>query len=106
MKKFLLIPVVFAAICSVGAAGCAKNTDYSEYISEKRYDVYLYSGDDAEIKIYCSDKESPYVADGIKGNVNGLTEIYAKLSGDDEKVTITSENFEGGEMSYLTVRDC
>jgi lipoprotein len=106
MKKFFIIPAVFAAVCTAGAVGCAKHTDYSDYISEKRYDVYLYGGDDTEIKLYCSDKESPYVADGIKGNVNGLVEIYAKLSGDCEKVTISSKSFQGGEMSYLTVRDC
>ena len=106
MKKFFLIPAAFAAIFMAGAGGCAKNVDYSEYISEKRYDVFLYGGDDAEIKIYCSEKESPYVADGIKGNINGLVEIYAKLGGDFEKVTVSSQSFEGGEMSYLTVRDC
>ncbi len=105
MKK-LIIPLAFA-VCAAALGGCAKNSvDYTDYISENRYNVYMYSDEGTEIKIYCSLKEAPFVADGIKGNVNALTEIYLQFDESFDEVYITSQSFTGGEASYLTVKGC
>lgn len=66
----------------------------------------MYSGDDAEIKIYCCEKESPFVADGVRGQLNELVEIYVSFTGDYDKVNVTSESFAGGEMSYMATKGC
>lgn len=104
MKRVLILA---AAAACMAAAGCAKDeVDYAGYISENRYDIYLYSGGGAEIKIYCSEKESPFIADGIKGNVNALTEIFLQFDESYDEVYVTSANFTGGDASYLTVKGC
>ena len=105
MKK-LFIPLA-AAVCAAALGGCTKNAvDYTDYISENRYNIYLYSDGGTEIKIYCSEKESPFVADGIKGNINALTEIYLQFDEGFDEVYVTSPSFTGGEASYLTVKGC
>ena len=105
MKK-MFIPLAIA-VCAAALGGCAKDsTDYADYISENRYNIYMYSDVGAEIKIYCSEKESPFVADGIKGNVNALTEIYLQFDEGFDEVYITSQSFTGGDASYLTVKGC
>ena len=110
MRKLCYIAVCLAAIpAAVIAAtfcGCKKTTDYADYISEMRYDIFTCADESADIKIYCSKKESPYLADGIKSNVNELIEIYAGFGTGFDVVTISSDSFTGGEMSYLTVKDC
>ena len=104
MKKILFLAPV--ALAAAAFAGCSGHINYNDYISEKRYDTYRYEDDGLQIKVYLSKKETPFVADGIKGNVGALTEIYVKTAQKHEEVTITSASFAGGEMSYLTVRDC
>ena len=80
-KKFCLF--CFLAVClpllTCLFCGCKKEVDYLSYISELRYDVFLYSGDTEVIKVYCAEKEVPYNADGIKGEMNGIIEIYAQF---------------------------
>ena len=105
MKKMYIFAAF--ALCASAFGGCANDkTDYTDYISENRYNIYMYSDDGTEIKIYCSEKESPFVADGIKGNVNSLTEIYLQFNEGFDEVYITSQRFTGGEASYLTVKGC
>lgn len=106
MRKFFYPLIAAASFAAIGLAACTANTDYNDYVSERRYAVFMYSGDDAEIKIYCCEKESPFVADGVRGQLNGLVEIYASFTDEYEKVNVTSESFTGGEMSYMTTRGC
>ncbi|MCD7728579.1 MAG: hypothetical protein LUI60_01530 [Clostridia bacterium] len=103
MKKLLCLSCI-AVLCAF-ASGCARETDYTEYISELRYDVFIYSGDSDEIKVYCSERESPYAADGVKGEMENFTEVYATFGKSYENVTVEI-NDESGEMSYLTVKNC
>ena len=103
MKKFLFaIPAVVAAAVFYG--GCTASPDYTQYISETRSNVFLYEGDDVKLSIYCGEKESPFVADGIRGKLSDIVEIYVRPNGEYENVTISSSSFEGGEMSYLSAR--
>ena len=103
MKKFLFAAAgLLAAVAAL--SGCAKSVKYADYISEKRSDIYLYAGDDTEIKIYCSQREQPYAADGIKGDVSDLIEIFVILPNNPETVEIDAGGF-GGEMNYRAVEN-
>ena len=104
MKKFLFISLfVLTALCFT--CGCAKSVDYLGYVSEKRTNIYMYSNDGLEIKIYLSEKETPYSADGIKGDVAPLTEIFVSLPKSYDEVNISVCKAQG-EMSYRAVENC
>ena len=104
MKKFLLVCLSLClAACLLG--GCRKKVDYLSYVSEKRTNIYLYSNDGLEIKIYISEKETPYSADGMKGEMSGLTEIYVALPKNYDEVNVSVGDAEG-EMSYRAVENC
>lgn len=103
MKKFLC--VLFISLAGIFAlSGCAKGVDYLSYVSEKRTDIYRYSADGLEINIFISEKETPYSADGIRGNVSALTEIFVSLpeNRDEVKVSVGGIN---GEMNYRAVEN-
>lgn len=109
MKKIIYTAVIFAvafislAVCAL--SGCKKKgINYSEYVSEKRTDIFLYSDDGLEIKIYISEKETPYSADGIKGEVSPLTEIFVTLPRNYDEVNVSAGKIEG-EMSYRAVEN-
>ncbi len=100
MKKFVtFICIVFAACFLGGCKGCKESVNYLDYVSEKRTDIYLYSNDGLEIKIYLSEKEMPYCADGIKGDVSKLCEIFVTLPKNYEEVNIYVGGIDG-EMNY------
>lgn len=102
MRKFILsvtICVLLSLIC-----GCEKKVNYLDYVSEKRTNIYLYSNDGLEIKIYVGEKENPYVSDGIKSEMTLLTEIFVKLIKNYDEVKISCGKAEG-EMSYHAVEN-
>lgn len=103
MKKIIFTAAAFfAAICAL--TGCSKSVNYADYISEKRADIYLYAGDDTQIKIYCSQREQPYAADGIKGSVSDFIEIFVTLPENPETVEIDAGGY-GGEMNFRAVEN-
>ena len=105
MKK-IAFSLFFICALTCLFTGCKKSgTNYTDYISEMRYDVYLYSNDGFEIKIYRSQKETPFTADGIKGETCDLTEIFVTLPQNHDEVEISVWNIEG-EMSYSAVDNC
>lgn len=106
MGKLFYIAAAAAAACTLFAAGCTNDIDYFEYVSERRHAIYMYEGDGESIKIYCSEKESPFLADGIKGNLSDLIEIYVTLDKNCDEANISGDGITGGEMSYMTVKDC
>ncbi|MCH5147814.1 MAG: hypothetical protein J1G05_00435 [Clostridiales bacterium] len=103
MKKVLLFTAGLL-IAAFALAGCTKSIRYSDYISEKRTDIYLYAGDDTQIKIYCSQREQPYAADGIKGDVSDFIEIFVSLPKNPETLEVDVEGL-GGEMNYRAVEN-
>ncbi len=110
MKKIICTLIAAALfICTLAAltlTGCQKKTvNYADYISEKRTGIYLYSADGLEIKIYISEKETPYTADGIKGNVSPLTEIFVTLPENKDEVNVSAGSLHG-EMNYRAVENC
>lgn len=101
MKHFIFAAAAAAAaLCAFSA--CATNTDYTSYISEKRSEIYLYSDDETQIKIYCVTREQPYCADGVCGEMCALTEIFVNFASTPEKVEISIGGF-NGEMNYEAV---
>ncbi|MGN0803929.1 MAG: hypothetical protein ACI4MS_00915 [Candidatus Coproplasma sp.] len=104
MKKILITLLTILTI-SPAFAGCSKSIDYFTYVSENRKCVYLYKDDIYEIKIYCSDRETPYVLDGVKGNMTTVTEIYYSCKSSPSEVVCELDGH-GGEMSYLAVDNC
>lgn len=104
MKKFLC--VVFAAVAAACfLSGCKKQPDYLSFVSEKRSNIYLYSNDGFEIKIYLSERETPYSADGIKGEMSSFTEIFVSLPENRDEVEISVSDIRG-QMNYKSVENC
>ncbi len=101
MKK-LFISIFLVTVIFLTFPGCSKNIDYLEYISEKRSNIYLYSDDEVDIKIYCSQKEQPYCADGIKGEMCDVCEVFVKLNKNPSELSISLCGHEG-EMNYQAV---
>ncbi len=103
MRKFLIL---LAAACALlfTSAGCASKTNYLNYVSEKRHGVFLYNDSETEIKIHCLEREQPYAADGVKGEMNSLIEIFVSLPKNPEALEIKVENHQG-EMNYQTVHN-
>lgn len=101
MKRFF-IALVCAAVLICQLAGCSAQVDLSKYISEKRSEIYLYSDDDAEIKLYCVSREQPYAADGICGDVCDLIEIYVTFAKTPAAVEISVDGLHA-DMNYEAV---
>lgn len=104
MKKFLFACL---SVCIIACflSGCKKEVNYLDYVSEKRNNIYLYSDDSLEIKIYTLERENPYSADGIKGDMTSLCEVYVRLPKNYDEVEIKVGNVEG-EMNYRAVENC
>lgn len=104
MKKFFILTAIIAlnAVLLLSATACSRQVNYLDYVSERRSDVYVYRDDDTEVKIYCSQKEQPYCADGIKGELCDLIEIFVKLPKNPQELEVSVENF-SGEMNYQAV---
>lgn len=105
MKKsaFLLAAIISLFISLSALSACAKQVNYLDYISENRFDVFLYKDDTTEIKIQCLKKEQPFSADGYKGEVSDLIEIFVTLPKNPSEVEVSVEGY-GGEMNYQAVK--
>ena len=104
MKKFLsLLLILCTAVCLF--CGCGKKVDYSNFVSERRSNIYLYSNDGLEIKIYLSERETPYSTDGIRGDISPFTEIFVTLPKTHDEVEISVADI-NGQMNYKSVENC
>jgi hypothetical protein len=103
MKKNFFILCCFFVVCTLLSA-CSKKIDYTNYISEERYNIYLYSSDDTQIKIYAEKRENPFCTDGIKGNVENVIEVFVTLPKTCQKAEIATDVLKG-ELSYNS-KDC
>lgn len=93
-------------ICSslIAFAGCEKSVDYTRYISEKRTEIYLYSDDETDVRIYCSEREQPYAADGYCGESCAIAEIFVRFAHNPDEVA-ASLGEHAGDMSYEAVEN-
>ena len=102
MKKFLL--VLLALLSILPFTGCSKEIDYTKYISEKRVNMYLYENDGISIKIYCSEREQPYAADGICGNMGDFCEVFISLDKNPEELEVSLCGYGGDIICPLPPR--
>ena len=101
MRKVLIF--LAATLCALTVfSGCKKKIDYSGYISEKRYDIYLYKDDTVEVTVYLAEKETPFTADGIKSATCNICEIFVTIPDTAQEVAI-SVGGQSGEMNYRAV---
>lgn len=104
MKKLsLIVLTVLLTVCTL--TGCAKEINYLDYVSERRTAIYNFCDDDTSIKIYCSQKEQPYCADGIKGELCDIIEVFVTLPENPQELVLEIESY-GGEMNYQAVDNC
>ncbi len=109
VKRAIL--ALFAALClSVTAfslSACNKPLDLTEYVSEYRSNVFLYTQKDFSVKARSVEKEYPYVADGYKGEMTHRTEIFVTLPKGVEACSvrfIVDGKEYGGDASYDNVK--
>lgn len=102
MKKYLIIALSLI-LMPFTLSGCAKQVDYLDYISESRSEIYIYADDDTEVTVYCSEKEQPYNADGIRGDVCPIVEVFVKLPKNPQEVEVEISG-QGGDMNYRSVQ--
>lgn len=102
MKTFRKIIILLPLSLILFVCACATNVNYWDYVSENRNNIYLYESDELTLKIYCVEKETPFLIDGIKGNVNQTVEIYATFPTVPDSVSVNVENY-SGEMNYHSV---
>lgn len=102
--KLFALGAVCATVCAASFAfsGCMKQVDYSAYVSERRTNIFLYEDDTTAVKIHCSQKEQPYAADGFKGEMSDLIEIFVTLPKVYDTVEVSVANL-SGEMTYQAV---
>lgn len=103
MKKFIpVLTFTLSALALSTFAACSKKIDYFSFVSEYRHDVYIYEDDKVSLKIFLSDKETPYVCDGVKGETSPVCEIYYKPAKTPQSAEIDIGGL-GGEMNYMSV---
>ena len=102
MKKFIAAAIFAATATVLPLTACNTQINYTQYISEKRSEIYLYKDDTAEITVNCVSREQPYNADGICGNMCDLVEIFVKLTPTPDSVEISLDGY-SGEMNYEAV---
>jgi hypothetical protein len=101
MKKIICIFFAFIAAASLFCA-CNSQVDYYSYVSELRSNIFIYKDDNYDLKIYISDKETPYSSDGVKGEMSSVIEVYLSLPTTPSLVEIELGVY-SGEMNYLAV---
>lgn len=107
LKKLLLFTLAFLSFLPVLSSCGKKSTDYFSYVSENRNNIFLCQTETYLLKIYSSDKETPYLCDGVKRTVSPRTEIYLTAESGDENYEISfivDGKTYGGDMSYDNVR--
>lgn len=101
MKK--IVPILLLPLSAVlFLPSCKKSVDYYDYVSELRKEIYLYEEDGMSFQIHVSERETPFTADGIKGDVTPLVEVTYTPDVTPGEVTVSLGDY-GGEMSYLAV---
>ena len=104
MKKIFCPAIVALVAALITFTACGGGIDYSDFISERRVQVYLYEDDSISVKVHISSRESPYLSDGYKGEMQELCEVFVTFADSPDSVTAKIGE-SGGEMSYMSVSD-
>lgn len=107
LKKAFILTLALLSFSFIFSS-CGKNeTDYSSFISENRNNIFVCQADDFFVKIYSSQKETPYLSDGIKRKVSPRTEIYLTAESGEKTYYVYLDIYGktiGGDMSYDNVK--
>lgn len=104
IKTLILISVLTAATAALSACG---KTNYSDYISELRSDLFYAETQNYTVTLACVERENPYLADGIAGKMTKIVEIILTDNEHKSGYTVTAKYGEtelGGETSYRNLR--
>lgn len=106
LLRFFL--VCLALLCMLLTVACKKQgVNYEKYVSELRNNIFLAETETLSLRIYSTNKETPYAADGVPQETSPRTEVYLVAPEGDEvcSLTFTVGGKEyGGEMSFDNVR--
>lgn len=86
---------------------CKKPIDYFDYVCELRSNIFLAHTDEFSLRVFATEKETPYLADGIKRETNVLTEIHLTAPSGTKTYAVSFEidgETYGGEFSYDNVK--
>ena len=101
---FSLLLLLCLSLCLIS---CKKETNYFDYVSELRSNVFLASNEEFSLRVYSIKKESPYSADGVPREINVRTEVWLVAPSGDQECNLTftvDGNPYGGEMVYDNVK--
>lgn len=101
---FSLLLLLCLSLCLIS---CKKDTNYFDYVSELRSNVFLASNEEFSLRVYSIKKESPYSADGVPREINVRTEVWLVAPSGDQECNLTftvDGNPYGGEMAYDNVK--
>lgn len=103
----LLITSLCLSVCTLFLSACNQPLDLTQYVSEYRSNVFVYTQKDFSIKARSVEKEYPYVADGYKGEITHRTEIFITLPKGVEscavRFSIDGKEY-GGDASYDNIK--
>ena len=103
----LLITSLCLSVCTLFLSACNQPLDLTQYVSEYRSNVFVYTQKDFSVKARSVEKEYPYVADGYKGEITHRTEIFITLPKGVEscsvRFSIDGKEY-GGDASYDNVK--
>ena len=97
--------LIFLSLISFFA--CQRKTDYFDYVSELRNNIFLAKTEEFSLRIHSLVKESPYASDGVARERSARFEAYLVAPEGNKKVDLVfqiDENSYGGEMSYDNVK--
>ena len=101
------VAIFCSLLCMLGMCGCSKSVDYFSYVSELRSNILVAKSTEYYLRIYATNKESPYSADGIPREKFDRTEIYLSAPNGDGACVISftvNDKTYSGEMSYDNAR--
>lgn len=103
-NRILILSALFFVIVSILACpSCQKETDYFEYVSELRENIFIAKTEEFSLRVYAVKKEEPYAADGIKQAINPRLEAYLVAPNGTESCYfyfLFNGTEYGGDMSF------
>ncbi len=104
-KKSFFLTLFFAAAMLLPLSGCGE-TDYFQYVSDCRSDLFLARTEDFEVTVSCLTREYPFAQDGYAGALGKTVEatlVENTLSDATYEIYFLEDVPRGGEMSFRSV---
>lgn len=109
MKKLLSIALLLLILIATTLAGCSKNIDFTDKISQLRTEIYYGKSDNLEIYGYLEQREYPFKADGkadaLKNYLILKIDNNQTLSGSTKAKVVFDKEYDV-EFDFKPERDC